>query len=182
MISWIITKSHMILNNLRAIYSFNKGFLYRVEEIDASLDKVRIFCRWGKGSTITTSIQDIGSDNYIVSHLPPLHASWIGYYYGKKWLKSEVKKKSLTNSVNVNVMNFCSNVKILCKDRSGCILYKNLKTGQMNKEHPHCIASSNKIELFNAKQAYFIGFSAALQPRPTFPKTAVSPPKLALVK
>ncbi|RJT69303.1 phosphoheptose isomerase, partial [Legionella taurinensis] len=135
---------------------------YRVEEINECTNQVVISCH-GKGVTIITTIEDIGQDKYIICSLPPHQACWLGYYFGKNWnVRKEFGNKLYTDESEI----YCdknSDYRIIYQDRYGEITYQNSYTGLVSKMDPIELAKSKKITLFNASQAFYIGFLAALK-------------------
>ncbi|MDX1836485.1 phosphoheptose isomerase [Legionella taurinensis] len=144
------------------LYFPEKSYLYKIEEISECSNQVSISCH-GKGVTIITTIEDIVQDKHIINFLPPHQACWLGYYFGKKWdLKKEFGKKTCADALEVSC-DGNSGYRIICQNRQGEIIYQNSHTGSLSKMDPIELAKSKKITLFNASQAFYIGFLAALR-------------------
>lgn len=144
------------------LYFPEKSHLYKIEEINECSNQVSISC-YGKGVTIITTIEDIGQDKHIINFLPPHQACWLGYYFGKNWdLKKEFRKKTYTDKLDVSC-NINSDYRIICQNRQGEIIYQDSHTGSVFKMDPIELAKSKKITFFNASQAFYIGFLAALK-------------------
>ena len=158
----MLSKLIKLIINFSKSYSINKKFIYKIEEINTQLDRVVLSCR-GKGATIVTTIHDISQDEYIINGLPPHHACWIGYYYGKNWLITRELVNCEKSSFSLYPKHFDSNYKIICQNRTGDIVYQNIKSGIVYNLEPMALAKSKIIAKFNSSQAFYVGFLAAIK-------------------
>lgn len=162
MLLGVVKKFFDVLLGVLTSYSFDKNYIYKIQEIDELEDQVIISCQ-GRGAAIRASIDDIGNDEYIVNSLPPHHACWLGYYYGKKWLKVKNKGKYSNCSDRYTGYSKQEIFKIIGQNRAGEILYKNILNEVLYQENPIQLAKSKTISKFDASQAFYIGFLAALK-------------------
>ena len=148
-----------ILRNLSRLYTKNRTYIYKIEEINENSNRIIISSR-GRVNLVTT-IDELGRNNYIINFLPPHHACWIGYYFGRKWSPQDKFR-------NINYENLCptqghSDYKIICQNRIGEIQYQNIKNGIIYTVNPLDLAQSKVISKFNSSQAFYVGFLAAIR-------------------
>lgn len=169
------------ITNFFKLYFPEKKYLYKIEEINEPLNQVVISCR-GKGATLVSTIEDMGYDQYIITSLPPHHACWIGYYFGKNWYINKNQQK-INSSSPQHPSHQNSNYRIICQDRFGDITYQNSQNGLIYKMDPIELAKSKTIILFNSSQAFYIGFLAGLKNSKDIKKEInINKPILKLVK
>jgi len=168
--------------NFFKLYFPEKKHLYKIEEINEYLNQVVISCR-RKNAILVSTIEDIGHDQYIINYLPPHQACWIGYYFGKNWFLNKMAQQKTNSSESQYPNHQDSNYKIIYQNRRGELIYQNSYDGFVYTMDPIELAKSKTITLFNASQAFYIGFLAGLKStKDVNKKLNINKPILKLVK
>lgn len=135
--------------------------IYKIEEINERANQVKISCR-GRGAILISSIDSVIYDDYIIQKMPPHHACWLGYYYGKKW-RRDSNKNHKHYTCKHNSQSPTTRYRILYQNRAGLISYIDKKTERHFFALPSELAESKKISYFDAPQACYIGFLSGLE-------------------
>ncbi|MDF1761323.1 MAG: phosphoheptose isomerase [Coxiellaceae bacterium] len=137
------------------------SYIYKIEEINENLNQVKISCS-GRGAILITSIDAVIYDDYIIKKMPPHHACWLGYYYGKDWLKKN-NKLHMNHKYKASDLASSSRYIIQYQNRAGLISYSDQQTGKHYLIEPSRLAASLKISDFESQQACYIGFLSGLE-------------------
>jgi len=161
---WLFKLLSSIFRNIFNLYRQDRNYIYKIEEINECSNRVVLSCT-GKGATLIIDIDSIGNDDYIINFLPPHHACWLGYHYGKIWYLQREKKIHLKqcHSACSDYFDYDSKFKIIYQNRLGEIVYQNTQNGSIQKMDLLELAKSKVISKFNSSQAFYIGFLAALK-------------------
>ena len=174
---------------------FYKNFPFLVEEIDVKNNNIVLRYR-GSNAIIKTSFVSAISNEKVVNGLSPIHACWLGGYFGRTlrdFLEYNEALKEL-NSIPFLLKNSHGHYKIVFRNRSGEIGYINKKTNKEFVEHPLTVANNNYIiSGFDSSQACYIGILAGISMERTISQDAKTgqnqldkllkkPPKLRLVR
>lgn len=172
-----------IFQRLLKLYSSSCGYFYKIEDIDVTTNKIIVSCK-GKGATLHTTIPSIACDNYIINYLPPHHACWIGYYYGRYWYsnRNDIKCKI----IELSESQFYTKYQIVSLNRNNLITYVNTKTKETFRKTPTDLAQDKLIIEFDSEQTFYIGFLAGISAEKTLDKQPTenqnTKPTLRLVK
>ena len=157
------------------------SYIYKIEEINENLNQVKISCR-GRGAILITSIDAVIYDDYIMQKMPPHHACWLGYYYGKDWLKKN-NKSHINHKYKASNLTSSPRYIIQYQNRDGLISYSDQQTGKHYLIEPSKLATSLKISDFESQQACYIGFLSGLETLQNNSRnTPHSQPQLRVVK
>jgi hypothetical protein len=163
-INWIQKKFPVITEIIRSFRSAEQA-LYRIEEINTSLNEVVLHSR-GARATLRTTITETIADHNIVNNLSALQACWLGYYYGKQQraeTSPNKKSKHASKHVAFNLQIGKGHYKIVSQEREGEIKYIDVLTRKEFKDQPLDIAQNELlISQFDPSQACYIGMLAGL--------------------
>ena len=136
--------------------SLNK-YQCSIEEIDTAKETVTINAK-GTCSPIKLKFDEVIHDILVLSNLPPLQASWIGYYYGIKYGSSAMHSPSNLTNYKFCFDEFQSKFKLLFVDRFNNITYLNRKNGNNVTTSPIIILKDTSlIRNFSSLEACYIG-------------------------
>jgi hypothetical protein len=134
----------------------------RIEEIDTIRQTVIIHCR-GIDAPIKLKLSEAISDLVILANLSPLHASWIGYYYGKSYINTAVSPAGCMNTHDLLQHDSESEYEVIYQDRRGNIGFQKRSDRQLQVCSPHkLISDSTLINKFSTQQACFLGILAGI--------------------
>ncbi len=132
----------------------------RIEEVNINTGRVILYYKGGLSTIVHSDLKNVTQDPDIISSINSVHASWLGYYYGKFRTTSETswspnKSPGLFLKSNKGIFN------ILSQDRAGNILYVN----KLNNERYLCdpislLQNEYEIDNFDPSQACYIGILA----------------------
>lgn len=167
---------------------------YHIEEIDLTKQQLVIRCR-GTRSIMRPSYVDVIADDTIIRGLSPMHACWVGGYFGRAFRSPDQKKEMLGKMRNISfsLKNNRGRYKIIFQNRNGDIGYFDQKTKREFVEHPLTVANNEYIiSGFDPSQACYIGMLAGISMEKTMAADAETgavevdeimkkPPKLRVV-
>ena len=138
-----------------------KRTLFRIDEIDTN-SKTVIICSYGAHTIVKLKLDDVVHDDTIISNLPSIQASWIGYYYGKLFLSGSSQKK-YNKEPSFSLHSKQNNYKIVSLDRKGSITYIDIKTRNIFTESPFTICKQESvISKFDSTKACYLGILAGI--------------------
>lgn len=154
--------SQFIGAQIRKIFSFNE-YSCSIEGVSFTRKCLIIRNKWTL-SPLKLSFEDAMNDYAVVSNLSPLHASWVGYFYGiyrLEYLKSGREKK--TDRFYYDDTNH-DGFKVVSQDRVGNINYRLPGSDRLVCMSPSEILSSpHIINNFYSKDACYIGMIFAIK-------------------
>lgn len=86
--------------NFLKLYSPEEKYLYKIEEIDETLNQVTISCR-GKNISLVSSINEIGYDQTIVTLLPHITPAGLDIILDKIGVYIKLRKKTILWNYNI---------------------------------------------------------------------------------
>lgn len=137
----------------------------RVEEIDIVRKQVVIYCH-GSRPTVYLPISDTVSDMSIISNLPPIQASWVGYFYGKLYWETLVKGGNhikMSKTFTLGLSHSKGRYKLIGSERNGDLSYVDTIDKKLLTENPaKMLMNKHLIQRFDSSQACYIGILAGI--------------------
>ena len=156
----------MIFKNIRKFFNKRKhqqSYACRLEDIDMSKNIATFYIK-GSRVSLKIKINNVIDDLFLINNLYPIHASWIGFYYGQDMIKSNNTKES-KRSMKLPQKNLNGNFKVMSYDViKKHILYVDTKTNTTGRSNVIALAQDeHTLTNFDSMHAFYIGMLAGIE-------------------
>lgn len=130
----------------------------RIEKIDITNQTVIIACL-GIETAICASLDDIVFDRTLINNLPALQVSWLGYSYGKAFLRCRQPRSEQSDKEDLENDKYI----LFCLDREGYFIYIDKANQKQYRKVPSEILRDKKmLQEFSKQQILYISIQAGL--------------------
>jgi hypothetical protein len=142
------------------LWNKSKTSLYRIEEICISKREIIFYGRDSR-TIIKASFEEAINTPGIIFNLPPIHACWIGYYYGKALREGQLTPKNIGFLLRPSKKRY--NI-ISLDHRNSIITYIDLKDRSEHTASIIELARNNEfLENIGPSQACYIGIWTGIE-------------------